>query len=51
MRIGDTDVYIPTFGHGYSDPEVAALANIVIGHFSSMQGEVTAGDVAKRREL
>jgi mono/diheme cytochrome c family protein len=51
MRIGDTDVYMPAFGHGYSDPEVAALANFVIGHFGGKQGEVTAEDVAKRREL
>ncbi|HVI54041.1 MAG TPA: c-type cytochrome [Luteibacter sp.] len=51
MRIGDTDVYMPAFGHGYSDPEVAALANFVIGHFGGKQGEVTAEDVAKRRQL
>jgi mono/diheme cytochrome c family protein len=51
MRIGDTDVYMPSFGQGYSDPEVAALANFVIGHFGGKQGEVTAEDVAKRREL
>jgi mono/diheme cytochrome c family protein len=51
MRIGDTDVYMPAFGHGYSDPEVAALANFVIGHFGGKQGEVTAEDVAKRRDL
>ncbi|WP_213949031.1 c-type cytochrome [Luteibacter sp. dw_328] len=51
MRIGDTDVYMPAFGHGYSDPEVAALANFVIGHFGGKQGEVTAADVAKRRDL
>jgi mono/diheme cytochrome c family protein len=51
MRIGDTDVYMPAFGHGYSDPEVAALANFVIGHFGGKQGTVTAEDVAKRRDL
>ncbi len=51
MRIGDTDVYMPAFGHAYSDPEVAALANYVIGHFGGKQGTVTAEDVAKRRQL
>jgi mono/diheme cytochrome c family protein len=51
MRIGDTDVYMPAFGDGYSDPEVAALANFVISHFGGKQGEVTAADVAKRRDL
>jgi mono/diheme cytochrome c family protein len=51
MRIGETDIYMPAFGHAYSDPEVAALANYVIRHFGGKQGEVTAADVAKRREL
>ncbi|HXP02195.1 MAG TPA: cytochrome c [Luteibacter sp.] len=51
MRIGETDVYMPAFGHAYSDPEVAALANYVIAHFGGKQGKVTAEDVAKRREL
>jgi len=49
MRIGDNDVYMPAFGHAYSDTEVAALANYVIRHFGGKQGEVTPADVAKRR--
>lgn len=51
MRIGETDVYMPSFGTAYSDPEVAALANYVIAHFGGKQGQVTAEDVAKRRSL
>lgn len=51
MRIGNNDVYMPAFGHAYSDPEVAALANYVVGHFGGKQGKVTAEEVAKRREL
>ncbi|SKB54781.1 c-type cytochrome [Luteibacter sp. 22Crub2.1] len=51
MRIGETDVYMPAFGHAYSDPEIAALANYVIHHFGGKQGEVTAEDVARRRAL
>lgn len=51
MRIGDNDVYMPAFGHAYSDPEIAALANYVIRHFGGKQGEVTADDVAKRRAM
>lgn len=51
MRIGDNDVYMPAFGHAYSDTEVAALANYVIGHFGGKQGTVTPADVAKRRAL
>jgi len=49
MRIGDNDVFMPAFGHAYSDTEVAALANYVIRHFGGKQGEVTPADVAKRR--
>ncbi|MDQ0009222.1 mono/diheme cytochrome c family protein [Luteibacter jiangsuensis] len=51
MRIGQTDIYMPAFGHAYSDPEVAALANYVIHHFGGKEGTVTAEDVAKRRQL
>jgi mono/diheme cytochrome c family protein len=50
MRIGENDVYMPAFGHAYSDTEVAALANYVIRHFGGKTGEVTPADVAKRRE-
>lgn len=31
MRFGDADVYTPAFEHGYGDPELAALTNLVIG--------------------
>ncbi|MEZ2419099.1 cytochrome c [Luteibacter sp. RCC_6_2] len=51
MRIGQTDIYMPAFGHAYSDPEVAALANYVIRHFGGKEGTVTAKDVADRRQL
>lgn len=51
MRVGGSDVYMPAFGAAYSDSEVAALANYVVGHFGGKQGTVTADDVAKRRNL
>ncbi|HEY4146941.1 cytochrome c [Pinirhizobacter sp.] len=51
MRIGENDIYMPAFGHAYSDAEVAALANYVIGHFGDKRGEVTPKDVAVRRTL
>lgn len=51
MRIGENDVYMPAFGHAYTDAEVAALANYVIGHFGGKQGTVTPEEVAKRRSL
>jgi len=51
LKIGDTDVFMPAFGAGYSNTEVAALTNYVIAHFGNKQSEVTPDDVARRREL
>jgi len=51
MRVGDKDVFMPAFGSAYSDTEVAALANYVIGHFGGKEGTVTPHDVAERRSL
>jgi mono/diheme cytochrome c family protein len=42
---------MPSFREAYSDPEIAALANYVIGHFGGKNGAVTPEDVAKRRSL
>jgi mono/diheme cytochrome c family protein len=51
LHIGDTDVGMPAFGKGYSDAEIAALTNFVVRQFGDKQGTVTAGDIAKRRQL
>jgi mono/diheme cytochrome c family protein len=51
MRVGDSDVYMPAFADAYSNAEVAALANYVVGHFGGKHGSVTADDVAARRKL
>jgi mono/diheme cytochrome c family protein len=51
MRIGQTDVYMPSFGSAYSDTEIAALANYVVAHFGDKKGTVTPKDVADRRKL
>ena len=51
LHIGETEVYMPSFAHAYSDPEIAALANYVIHHFGGKEGTVTAADVAKRRDM
>jgi mono/diheme cytochrome c family protein len=48
-RIKDQNVYMPPFGPGYSDAELAAVANYVIAHFGGKTGRVTPEDVAKRR--
>jgi mono/diheme cytochrome c family protein len=51
LRVGDSDVYMPAFGVGYSNTEVAALANYVVAQFGGKTGTVTADEVAKRRRL
>jgi mono/diheme cytochrome c family protein len=51
MRVGDQDVYMPSFADAYSNAEVAALANYVVAHFGGKQGTVTAADVAERRKF
>jgi mono/diheme cytochrome c family protein len=51
MRIGGSDVFMPSFGAAYSNTEVAALANYVIAQFGGKHGQVTPDDVAKRRSL
>ena len=41
--------YMPSFGDAYSDGELAAVANYVIGHFGGKSGRVTAQAVRERR--
>jgi mono/diheme cytochrome c family protein len=48
-RFKDQNVNMPPFGAAYSDAELAAVANYVIGHFGGKTGRVTPEDVAKRR--
>jgi mono/diheme cytochrome c family protein len=40
---------MPTFGHAYSDTEIAAVANYVTARFGSKPSAVSAVDVAKMR--
>jgi mono/diheme cytochrome c family protein len=42
---------MPPFAEGYSDEEIAAVSNYVIGHFGGKQGKVTAAEVRQRREI
>jgi mono/diheme cytochrome c family protein len=51
MRVGDIDVFMPAFADAYSNTEVAALANYVVGHFGGKHGAITADDVAARRKF
>ena len=41
--------FMPVFAADYSDAEIAAMANYVVGHFGGKTGRVTQGDVAKAR--
>jgi mono/diheme cytochrome c family protein len=51
LHVDGGDVFMPAFGAGYSDTDVAALANYVVAQFGGKAGTVTADDVAKRRAL
>jgi mono/diheme cytochrome c family protein len=48
-RIKDQTVYMPAFAAGYTDAELAAVANYVIAHFSGKVGRITPQDIAKQR--
>lgn len=48
-QTGTPTTAMPAFANGYSDAEIAALANYVIGHFGGMKGQVTPNDVAAAR--
>jgi len=46
---GTSTTAMPAFAKGYSDAEIAALANYVIGHFGGMKGQVTPNVVSAAR--
>ena len=48
-QLGNQRIYMPSFGSGYSDVEIAALANYVVSHFGGQSGTLNASDVSKRR--
>ncbi|WP_216838972.1 cytochrome c [Caulobacter sp. S45] len=49
MRVRGQTVFMPVFGRGYSDGELAAVANYVVSHFGGKPGRVTPEAVAKAR--
>jgi mono/diheme cytochrome c family protein len=51
VKIGSPrgDNLMPSFAAAYSDAEIAAVSNYVIGHFGGKQGKVTAADVRASR--
>ncbi len=49
MRTNGGDVFMPAFGSAYSDAEIAAVSNYVIGHFGGKQSELSPADIAAAR--
>jgi mono/diheme cytochrome c family protein len=52
VKIGSPrgDNLMPSFAAAYSDAEIAAVSNYVIGHFGGRRGKVTAADVRAARD-
>ena len=50
LRIAKTAGFMPDFGDGYSDPEIAAVVNYVTGRFGTRPSALTPKEVAKRRQ-
>jgi mono/diheme cytochrome c family protein len=49
LDVSGQRIFMPSFGRAYSDAEIAALSNYVVGHFGGQQGTLSASEVAKRR--
>lgn len=43
-------VFMPAFGQAYSDAEIAAVANYVVGRFGDISPKVTPAEVARLRQ-
>jgi mono/diheme cytochrome c family protein len=50
LHVAHGRVFMPAFGQAYSDAEIAAVANYVVGRFGGVLAKVTPADVAKLRE-
>ena len=50
LPLGGGAAFMPAFGASYSDTEVAAVANYVIGRFGGKSGRVTPAAVHKARQ-
>ncbi len=51
LETSQGNINMPAFGKAYTDVEIAALSNYVIGHFGAQHGSVTPAEVAKAREF
>ena len=50
LGFAKTAGFMPNFGDGYSDPEIAAVVNYVTGRFGARASTLSPQDVAKRRQ-
>jgi mono/diheme cytochrome c family protein len=50
LNVRNQQVFMPSFGEGYTDAEIAALSNYVLSHFGGQPGTLSAADVAERRK-
>ena len=48
-RTASGEVFMPAFGHAYSDAEIAAVANYVTTRFGAQPSKLTARDVTRMR--
>jgi mono/diheme cytochrome c family protein len=49
LKTAHDAVFMPSFGRAYTDGELAATANYVIGHFGGKPGQVTPDEVRRLR--
>jgi mono/diheme cytochrome c family protein len=49
LRIGKTASFMPDFGNGYSDHEIAAVVNYLTGQFGARASTLSPQEVAKQR--
>ena len=49
-KIAEGRIFMPAFGEGYSDDDIAAVANYVTARFGAKGAHLTGGDVANLRK-
>ena len=50
LGFAKTAGFMPNFGEGYSDPEIAAVVNYLTGRFGARASALTPDEIAKRRQ-
>jgi len=50
LAFAETIGFMPNFGEGYSDPEIAAVVNYLTGRFGARPSALTPAEITKRRQ-